>query len=81
LRYNVEISFDIKTILFIELTLLRLTLPFISIDKVPLLVEFSVLVPDEDVSLFSINVALDIHNLSFLVDEEWRFISEHLPPS
>jgi hypothetical protein len=31
--------------------------------------------------LFSINITIDIHYLSFLVDQEWRFVSEHLPPS
>jgi hypothetical protein len=50
-------------------------------DEVPLLVESSVLLPDNDVSVLVISISMDIHNLSSFVDEECVLVSEELPPS
>jgi hypothetical protein len=50
----VEWSLNIQTEFFIELSLLRFTLPFINVNNIPLLVDLSVLVPYNDVLVFSI---------------------------
>jgi len=57
---NVEWSFDVKSKVFIEFSLSRFTLPFIYIDYIPLLVESSVFRMNDDISVFSINVSLDV---------------------
>ena len=51
---------------------------FINIDEVPLLVDSSMLVDHLDVSVFGINVTIDIHNLSVLIDIEVSLVSEQL---
>jgi hypothetical protein len=56
----VEWSFDIETEFFVELTLSWLSFPLVSVDNVPLLIESSMLFVDHDVSVFSVNVTLDI---------------------
>ena len=48
---NVEVSLDIESESVTELSLSWLTLPFISIDNVPLLVDLSVFVMNNDVSV------------------------------
>jgi hypothetical protein len=50
-----EISLNIEAELFIELALSWLSLPLISIDDVPLLVDLVVLVIDHNVCIFGIN--------------------------
>jgi hypothetical protein len=57
LRDNVEWSFNVETEVFIEFTLLWLIWIFISIDDIPLLVDFSVLAPCKNVSVLSINTS------------------------
>jgi hypothetical protein len=52
LRNNVEVSLNVKTEVFIELTLSWFSLPFINVDDVPLLVDFTVLSMDDNVSVF-----------------------------
>jgi hypothetical protein len=52
LGYNVEVSLNIKTEVLIEFSLSWFTLPFISIDDVPLLVDLTVLSMDDNVSVF-----------------------------
>jgi len=82
-RNNVEISFNIKTNVFIHLTLGWL-LVLIDIDDFPLLSEFVVLATYHDISVFHISVdslVLNLDNLSSLVDEITSLISEELPPS
>jgi hypothetical protein len=75
-RNNVEISFNIKAILFVEFTLNWISLPFISIDNIELLIDLSVFVPDNDVSVFSINTTLNIEDLSFFVLDDSTLVSE-----
>jgi hypothetical protein len=77
----VEISLNIQTEFFVELSLLWFIFHVISIDNIPLLVQSSVFVPDNDVSVLLIFVSMDIHNLSFLVDEVIALVSEELEPS
>jgi hypothetical protein len=48
---NVEVSLDIESESVTELSLSWLTLPFISIDNVPLLVDLSMFVMNDDVSV------------------------------
>jgi hypothetical protein len=67
--------------LLVELTLLWFLWILISIDDVPLLVNLSMLVESDDVSVLVIKSTFNIEDLSFLVDNEWSLISEHLPPS
>jgi hypothetical protein len=55
LRDNVEWSFNIETEVFVEFSFLWIFWILISIDDVPLLVDLSMLVVDNDVSVFSIN--------------------------
>jgi hypothetical protein len=81
LRDNVEWSFDVETELFIQFSLSWFSLPFISIDDVPLLVDSSVLLEEDDVSVLGILSTLNIHYLSFLVDNESTLVSEELPMS
>jgi hypothetical protein len=52
---NVEVSLYIESESFIELSLLWLSLPLVSVDNVPLLVDFSVFWMDNDVSVFRVN--------------------------
>jgi hypothetical protein len=68
LRHNIEISFNIKSEVFVEFSLSWFSLPFISVDNVPLLPETILLFIDANVSVFSINITLDFQDLSFLVD-------------
>jgi hypothetical protein len=78
---DVECSFNIETESLIELTLLWFTLPLVSIDNIELLVDLTVSVPGNDVSVFSINTTLDIPNLlSFVGDLSSSSVPE-LPPS
>jgi len=78
---NVEVSLNNQTEFLIELSLSGFSLPLVSIDNVPLLVDTVVLVLNFDVSVFSINIALDMHYLSFFIGNIDTFVSEHLPPS
>jgi hypothetical protein len=67
-RNDVEWSLDIEAEFFIELSFSWFSLPFISVDNVPLLPETVLLFIDANVSVFSINITLDFQDLSFLVD-------------
>jgi hypothetical protein len=78
---NVERSFNIETEVFAELSFHWLLLPFILIDNVELLVDFPMLVVDNDVLVLSIEASRNIHNLSFLINDEGTIMREHLPPS
>jgi len=81
LRDNIEWSLNIQTEVFIEFTLLWLSWHSISIYDIPLLVETVMSVPHEDISVLTVMVALEIHNLSFFVDNVGILVSEELPPS
>jgi hypothetical protein len=76
-----EVSLNVKTELLVELSLSWFSLPFISVDNIPWLVESVVLVLDFNVSVFSINIALDMKDLAFLIAHVDTSVSEHLPPS
>jgi len=78
---NVEVSKDIESKFFIEFSLPGFTLPFISVDYIPLLVNFTILVSNNDVSILSINVSLNFNDLCFLVNNVTILIFEELPPS
>jgi len=69
----VERSLNIETEVLVEFTLLWLLWVLVSIDNVPLLVDLSVFVVNNNVSVFSINIALNIKDLAFLVDNESTF--------
>jgi hypothetical protein len=62
-----ECSFNIETESLVEFTLLWITFPLISIDNIELLVDLSMLFPDNDVSVFSINTTLNVKDLSFFI--------------
>jgi len=64
----VEISLNIKAELLVKFSLSWFSLPFISIDNIPLLVDSIVLRVDTDVSVFLINIALNFKDLAFLID-------------
>jgi hypothetical protein len=59
LRYDVEISFDVQTKLLVKFSFAWFSLPLISIDNVPLLVDLVLLVHHTNVSLFRINSSLN----------------------
>jgi Zn-dependent M16 (insulinase) family peptidase len=81
LRNYIEISFDVKSKSFIELSFSWLTLPFININDVPLLEDLILVLVDTNVSVFLINSSLNFENLSFLVHNLSSLVSEELPPS
>jgi hypothetical protein len=81
LSNNVEISLNNQTEVFVELTLGWILWILVSIDKIPLLVESTMLVPHNDVSVLIISIAMNIHDLSSFVLKESSLISEELPPS
>jgi hypothetical protein len=55
--------------------------PIFLIDKIELLVDFSVLGVDNDVLVLSIKTTCDVQNFTFLIDNEFSVYTEHLPPS
>jgi len=80
----VEISFNIQSEVWAELTLGWLALPFINVDNVPLLMDLTTLVlVSLNMSSFGISFSLDIHVLVFVINsiDVTTFILEHLPPS
>ena len=81
LRNNMEGSINVDTEIFIKFSLSWLSLPFVNVDNIPHLVHSSGSLVNNDVSVFSINISLDIEYLTFFVPDEMILISEHLPPS
>jgi hypothetical protein len=83
-RDNVEISFDVKSELLVQLSLLWLRI-IVNIDNLPLLsVKIVTSVAYLDVSVFSISVeilVLNFKNLTFLINNQSSFSLEELPPS
>jgi hypothetical protein len=57
--------------LLVELSFTWLFWILISIDNVPLLVELSMLVPDDDISVLIIMSSININNLTLLIDNMW----------
>jgi len=76
-----EWFFDYQSPVLIQVTLFEICWHFISVDDVPCLTNLSVLVVDTDVSVFSINISLDGHDLSFVIDKHVALPSEELEPS
>ena len=66
LRDNIEVSFDIKTKSFVELSFLWFALPLINVHNIPLLVDLSVGTVNSDVLVFSVNSSLDLYNFIVL---------------
>jgi hypothetical protein len=59
-RNDIEWSLDIEAEFFIELSFSWFSLPFIGINDIPLLMELIVvLIGNDDVSVFNINIALN----------------------
>jgi hypothetical protein len=78
---NVEISFNNKTEVTVEFTLDWITYPFISIDNIELLVDLSVSVVGNDISVLSVLSTLDIEDLLSLIGNLKSSSIPHLPPS
>jgi len=79
--YDVEVSLNVKTELLVQLSLSWFVWVFISIDNLPSLVNLSVSLVNNDVSVLSINTALNIKDFTFLIDDEFTIFLEKLPPS
>jgi hypothetical protein len=70
-RDDMEWSFDVESVFFIEFSFSWLSFPFISIDDIPLLVDFTMLVPRNDITAFLITCSFNIKDLSVLIDNNW----------
>jgi len=81
LGYDVEVSLNVKSELLVELTLGWLLLIFININDFPSLVDLSILVFNNNVSVLVINSTLDCYNLTSFIGNESILVSEELPPS
>jgi hypothetical protein len=80
-RNNVEVSLNVKSKLLVELTLGWLIWVLISIDNLPSLVNFSMLLVNNDIPVFSVNASLNIKDLTFFVGDEGTIFFPQLPPS
>jgi len=78
---DVEVSLNIHTEVGVKLTFNWLIWILISIDNLPLLVDFTVLVVDDKVLVLIIKATSNIQNFSSLVDDEGTVLFEELPPS
>jgi hypothetical protein len=76
-----EISFDVKSELFIEFSFTWFSLPLISINNIPMLVKSIWFLLSTNVSVFRINVALNFQYLSSFVCNVYILVSPELPPS
>jgi hypothetical protein len=81
LRNDVERSFNIETEVLAELSLDWFLLPLIFIDDIEELVDLAMFVMNYDVLVFSVESSRNIHNFTFLIDDESTIFTEHLPPS
>jgi hypothetical protein len=72
---NVEISFNIKAESLVEFSL-SWFLPLITIDDIELLVDLSMSLPYNNVSVFSINATLNVKDLSSNVLDDSSFSHE-----
>jgi hypothetical protein len=78
---DVEGSVNIKTEVLVELSLGWFTLPLVLIDNIELLVNLSVSVVGNDVSVFIIDSTLDIPNLVSFIGNLKSLSVPELPPS
>jgi hypothetical protein len=77
-----EISLNIETEVFVKFTFLWPSLELADIDDLPLLVDLSMFLPDNYVSVFIIETTRDIHDFSvLLINEIWSLPFEELEPS
>ena len=77
-----EWSINFHTPVLVHITILEIIWHFIDVDNVPCLTDFTILGVDCNVSVFTVNVSLDGHDLSILVvDQHVTFPSEELEPS
>ena len=81
LRLNIEVSFNVEAEIFIKLSLAWFSFPFVNVHNIPHLVHSSSRIVNNYVSVFSINITLNIKHLSSFVLDEMIFISKELPPS
>ena len=81
LRYYVEVSLNVKTELLVELTLSWFSLILINVDNSPSLVDLTVLLFHNNVSVLIVKSSINGNDLSSFVRNEPIFISEQLPPS
>jgi hypothetical protein len=81
LRYDVEVFLDNESELFVHFSFAWFSLPLISIDNIPLLVDSIALSVDSNVSVFLVDVTLNLEYLALLVYNSNTLVSEHLPPS
>jgi hypothetical protein len=59
LRYDVEVFLDNESELFVHFSFAWFSLPLISIDNIPLLVDSVCLIVNTNISVFSVNSTLD----------------------
>ena len=76
-----EWFFNYQSPVLVQVTLFEICWHFIDVDDVPCLTNFTVLVVDSNVSVFRINVSINLHDLSFVVDKHVTLESEKLEPS
>jgi hypothetical protein len=80
-RNNVEIFLNNKSELLVELSLSWFLLVLINIHNLPSLVNFAILVFNDNVSVFIIEPSLNGNDLSFIILDDSIIVSEDLPPS
>ena len=78
---DVEGSVNVKSEVFVHLSLGWFTLPLVSIDDIELLVDLTVSGVGNDVSVFIIDSTLDIEDLFLLIGNLKTSSVPHLPPS
>ena len=76
-----EWNINFHTPILVHITGFEIIWHFIDVDDVPCLTNFTILGVDCNVSVFRINVSLDSHDLSFVIDKHVAFPSKELEPS
>jgi hypothetical protein len=81
LRNNMEVSLNVKSELLVELSLGWFFLILVNIDDFPSLVDFAILILNNDVSIFNVNSSGDSNYLASFIYDKVILVSEKLPPS
>jgi len=76
-----EWFFNYQSPVLVQVTLFEICWHFIDVNDVPCLTNLTVLVVDSNISVFRINISINLHDLSFFVDKHVAFQSEELEPS
>lgn len=77
-----EVSFNVEAEIEIQFSLLWIVLQGVNINNIPLLVKFVMSVPDDDISVFSINSTMYIKDLTLSVDDlSCALVDEQLVPT